>query len=380
MFDRLSSDLCCGCGACFAICSQNAIVMKSDDKGFLYPFFLKQNCVNCNLCLTVCPERTKLENKQGVKEAYVCQHKNVEVLKHSTSGGLFTALSDVILKDGGVVYGALYDSSLHVVHQRAEDKRTRDAMCGSKYVQSDITTVFNCILNDLKDRVVLFSGTPCQVDAVKKYCARSKHINNLLTCDIICFGTPSPKVFDLHIKYLEKKYKKHIVDYQHRPAIRGFQWGCKNDLVLTKEGKELYETAWVNVYRQLFYSGVSKRDCCYKCKYTSLDRVGDITIGDCRQAQKLVPYWNLNNGVSSLIVSTEKGRNLLKRAESELNIKKVDVSDIDQPPLHEHCSLSPRRDLFFETLKSHGYKDAVFCVNKKDFAIRYWIKQKLFDK
>ena len=377
MFERICAEKCCGCGACAAICAKTAISMKTDDKGFLYPAFDEAKCVNCNLCLKVCPARSNVPKTNFLQQAYVCQNKSTAVLRNSTSGGAFTSLTDAVFAKGGVVYGAIYDEKLRVVHCRAENKEMRDRMCGSKYVQSDICLVFEQILNDLRNQMVFFSGTPCQVDAVKRYCENSQYAERLITCDIVCYGVPSPKVFESHISYLEKRYRCKITNYWHRPSYRGFQWGCDNDAALKNDGEKLYGTAWINAYRKLFYSGVSKRDCCYSCRYTSTKRVGDITIADCRQAKQLVPEWDLSDGISSVLVNTERGMRILEAAMNELRLKKVSVEEIDQPPLHTPCAISSKRDLFFETLRTRGYKNAVLTVNKRDFALRYWIKKKL---
>lgn len=380
MFEYLCTEKCCGCGACAAVCPKDAIIMEPDEKGFVYPHFSSSKCVNCNLCAHVCPSRAHSSSTEFERCAYVCQNKNLNVRQNSTSGGVFTAISDTVLSSGGVVYGAAYDGNLQVVHCRADDQNERNKMCGSKYVQSNIQFVFEHILDDLKDRMVLFSGTPCQVDAVKRYCAKSPNVDRLITCDIVCYGVPSPMVFSSHIKYLEKRYHCRIVDYLHRPSGRGFQWGCDNDLAITDTKKELRETAWINVYRQLFYSGISKRDCCCSCQYTSVERIGDITIADCRQAKSLVSDWDLYDGVSSIIVNSRSGKQLLEKSRAQLNIKRVEIEDIDQPPLHTPCEKSPKRKVFFETLGKSGYKKAVLKVYKKDFALRYYVKKKILKR
>lgn len=212
---------------------------------------------------------------------------------------------------------------------------------------------------------------------LRDFAEQSGDADRLLTCDIVCYGVPSPRVFSDHINYLEKRYHCKIADYWHRPPQKGFQWGCENDLAVTDTGKDLCEKAWINVYRQLFYSGISKRDSCYSCRYASLNRTGDITIGDCRQAEQLVSDWNLTDGVSSVIINSEKGRILFDKTAERLRIKKVELKDIDQPPLHYPCERSRKRELFFDVLNREGYKAAVLSIKRKDFALRYWIKKKL---
>jgi len=45
---------CCGCSACYAICSVNAIIMEADEEGFLYPTVDAGKCIRCYKCLSVC--------------------------------------------------------------------------------------------------------------------------------------------------------------------------------------------------------------------------------------------------------------------------------------------------------------------------------------
>ncbi len=46
---------CCGCTACYAVCSQCAIFMSEDDEGFEYPIIIEEKCIRCYVCLNVCP-------------------------------------------------------------------------------------------------------------------------------------------------------------------------------------------------------------------------------------------------------------------------------------------------------------------------------------
>ena len=117
---------CSGCTACQHICPNNAITMQADSEGFLYPVIEQKNCINCGLCRDICPFINSESLKNGGQQnCYSCVHKDEEVLKASTSGGAFTALSDYILENGGVVYGADFDEDYNVCHTRAISKEQR---------------------------------------------------------------------------------------------------------------------------------------------------------------------------------------------------------------------------------------------------------------
>lgn len=55
---------CCGCTACYAICPMNAIVMRPDEEGFLYPVVDALKCIRCNKCISVCAFK-KAQSRKG---------------------------------------------------------------------------------------------------------------------------------------------------------------------------------------------------------------------------------------------------------------------------------------------------------------------------
>ena len=63
---------------------------------------------------------------------------------------------------------------------------------GSKYVQSDLKDISKKILAKLSDGYkVIFSGTPCQVMAIKKIIPDILQ-DDIFYIDLVCHGTPSP--------------------------------------------------------------------------------------------------------------------------------------------------------------------------------------------
>lgn len=198
---------CCGCTACSSICSHEAITMQPDTLGFLYPVVDEEKCTDCGLCEKVCAFNDNYDKSMNLSEplAYAARHRDMNEVETSRSGAVFIAISDWILEHGGVVYGVGYADHFRVVHKRATTKEERDEFKGSKYVQSDMNSVFKQVKADLKKgMIVLFSGTPCQTSGLNSFIGK-KLRENLYLIDIVCHGVPSPYIWRDYIAYLEKK-------------------------------------------------------------------------------------------------------------------------------------------------------------------------------
>ena len=203
---------CCGCTACASICPQEAITMQPDSMGFQYPVVDKDKCVDCGLCEKVCAFNDNYDTSLNLSQpiAYGARHKDMHEVETSRSGAAFIAISDYVLENGGVVYGAGYTDHFRVVHKRAVTKEERNEFKGSKYVQSDLHGVFRQVKKDLKDGLtVLFSGTPCQTAGLNSYIGK-KLRENLILVDIICHGVPGPYLWRDYLAYLEKKQGDRI--------------------------------------------------------------------------------------------------------------------------------------------------------------------------
>lgn len=163
---------CSGCTACMNSCPVNAITMVADREGFKYPTINESICNECDLCKKICPfhEGDAGDTNLHIPTVYAARHANYDIRLASSSGGMFTALSDYILNKNGVVYGAAFDSEFRVCHQKAETTKERDKFRGSKYVQSDLGNIFTDVKTELdRKRDVLFTGTPCQIAGLKAY-------------------------------------------------------------------------------------------------------------------------------------------------------------------------------------------------------------------
>lgn len=228
---------CCGCSACASICASSAITMVPDKMGFLYPQVDVQKCVACGLCEKVCSFNANYDVKDNLETpiAYGARHKNMHEVETSRSGAVFIAISDYILEHGGVVYGAGYADHFRVVHKRAENKEERNEFKGSKYVQSDMNTVFRQVKADLHDGLtVLFSGTPCQTSGLNSFVGR-KLRKNLFLLDIVCHGVPSPYIWRDYLAYLERKQGSSICWVNFRDK-QEFGWTAHQETFRFKNG------------------------------------------------------------------------------------------------------------------------------------------------
>ena len=208
-----------------------------DALGFLYPMVDKEKCVDCGLCDKVCSFNDHYDKNLNLKTplAYAARHKDMSEIETSRSGAAFIAISDYILEQGGVVYGAGYTDHFRVVHKRAATKDERNEFKGSKYVQSDMSGVFRQVKQDLRDGLtVLFSGTPCQTSGLNSYVG--KHLReNLFLVDIVCHGVPSPFMWRDYIAYLERKQGAPIVWVNFRDK-QEFGWAAHHETFKFKGG------------------------------------------------------------------------------------------------------------------------------------------------
>lgn len=267
---------CCGCGACANVCNHNAITMVPDVLGFLYPQVDAEKCIECGLCEKVCSfdeDYTKDQNL-ATPQFWGVRHKNKDIVCNSRSGGAFVAISDWILSKGGVIYGVGLDEQFCAVHKRAQTKNERDEFCGSKYVQSNLTDCFKHIKEDLKNGlIVLFTGTPCQTSAIRKYLGE-KLTEKLYLLDIICHGVPSPAIWKDNIRFIEHTHKSKVSSVNFRNKIK---YGWTNHVeTYTINGKII--SSWA--FTDLFYKHLILRESCANCHFANLTRPSDITIGD----------------------------------------------------------------------------------------------------
>ncbi len=286
---------------------------------------------------------------------YAAKHKNEEVRSTSTSGGMFTALSDYFLKSKGSVYGVKMNSNFDVIHSRATTAKQREEFKGSKYVQSDMRNAFLDVKKDLLDGLnVLFTGTPCQCAGLKRYLhVANVSTTNLVLCDIICYGVPSLLLFKEHLNALQTRYKSKVAKYYFRTKTNG--WRGHIEQVVFENGKSDSTSVFSQENKRIFATNCALRPSCYKCPYTKLDRQSDITIADFWGIEKSMPQFDDNKGISLALLNTQKGETFFNLVKDALDFKISNVDDCLQPRLTSPTKLTQNREEFWNLYHSKGY-------------------------
>lgn len=300
-------------------------------------------------------------------KVYVFKHNDIETRKNSTSGGAFTALSDYVISIGGAVYGASLMEDFTVRHIRAIDKRTRDKMRGSKYIQSIIEDSYTQIKQDIKEKkYVLFTGTPCQVAGLKNYLGKLSESNYLYTCDIICHGVPSIWLFKDYVAYLKQKCGYDVNRVLFRDKI-DYKWEDCHESALLSDGKKIEMSTW----SKLFYGHESIRPSCFECKFTNLNREGDITLGDYWGIDKVYPDMHDDFGLSLMLINTGKGNELIQKISHTGEIREGDLKYCVQPQLYKPVKKPWYRKWFWEKYRKKGYAVAFEMVanNKSLYSV-----------
>lgn len=317
---------CTGCSACTSVCKFGAIAMDTDEAGFPTPRVIdSQKCVKCGLCEKVCRFlNPKAEEKNPDELALIAQVKDNIIRRESASGGMFSAIALVVLDKGGIVYGAAYNKEFKVQHIGVERIDQLWKLRNSKYVQSDLGNVFREIKTHLiNNRLVCFSGTPCQVEGLSAFL--QKPYKNLVLVDITCHGIGSPLVWD---KYLElvKKYSPERIYFRWKHF--GYKYSTMS--YFDKDMRELY-FGGVETDKMLraYFTNNCDRSTCYKCRFKKRYRISDITLWDCFQPRFFNKDFDDDRGTSSVLINTSKGREILNEI-IEKNLIEFQMVDPDE--------------------------------------------------
>lgn len=304
---------CCGCQACSYVCPKHCITMvKDNDGGYLYPQIKTEMCISCHLCEQVCPINTNSFLHETEAYAYVGTGTPEQVF-NSASGGAATILSDLLVNNGFVIYGAAWHENLKVVHKRASNEEECKVFRKSKYVQSDMSQAYGLVHKDLLEgRNVLFIGLPCQVAAIRNSLKNTRKSDNLYTVQLLCHGITSQYLFDEYIKEQEIKNHARIVSYQfkNKRKINGIANSRTGYVVFDNEKTKIL-TIDKDPFINLYYNRLCLRPSCSKCHFVNRERVADLTLADAWSIDKVFPNLNPLEGVSLIITSSEKGVDLL---------------------------------------------------------------------
>ena len=350
---------CSGCGACRDICSVRAIDLVADDEGFLYPRINIEECIKCGKCDRICPiENRRKKADEGNKIiAYAAQTKDEYIRQNSSSGGIFTEIATYIINNGGIVFGAAFDETFKVIHIGVDDTDNLERLRGSKYVQSEIGNTYAQVKTYLEsERMVLFTGTPCQIAGLYSYLG--KNYDNLYTQDIICHGVPSPMVWKKYVEFREKKAAAKL----RRPFFRHKKYGWKKYSVQFQftNGTEYIQDISDDLYMRGFLRNLCLRPSCYHCAFKSKNRAADITLADFWRIEKICPELDDDRGTSLVILHSSRGRELFDKIKDNLIYQKTDFEGAIKynPAMTESVPVNSDRSAFMKCIKEDGFKSA----------------------
>ena len=356
---------CNGCGLCELECPVKAIRMVEDQEGFLYPVIDKEKCINCKKCLKVCSNHN---DGTDLNLAYMAINKNIEDLSNSSSGGIFYLLAKYVIEQNGVVFGVEYNDKMEAQHNYYDDLKDCKKFQGSKYVRSNLNNMYIKVKeNLLNGKYVLFTGTPCQCQGLKKFL--KKDYNNLILCDIICHSNPSPKVFKKYISELEQKYNKKIVNFIHRPKDKG--WHPISSTVVFDDGTKIDDSLYFNA----FGLELLGRPSCHQCKFTERKRVTDFTIADLWGVEKILPDMvDDNTGISLICINSEKAAKIFKNINKKMFIKEVDKKIAFSYNHNTNVKVHRNREKFFKEIDNIAITENM-KKNLKESQIRKVLKR-----
>jgi coenzyme F420-reducing hydrogenase beta subunit len=274
---------------------------------------------------------------------------------NSSSGGAFSALAEYVIGKKGVIYGATYDSTMKVVHTKAETLEEYKKMRGSKYSQSDIIGIFeDCKKELLRGRNVLFTGTPCQIAGLNAYL--HKHYEKLLTVDLICHAVPSPKIFAEYVNFVNKKYKDTLIDIAMRYK-QSCGWSHSYAYkYLFKSGKSLVDPLGLINWGRIYFSGCIDRPSCSNCQFANFDRVGDITIADFWDDLLLRPDLKSKKGTSLLMINSKNGVEVAEHLYDSLQFWDITEYEALQRSLIKPSDVSLQHEKFWTIYKKEGFE------------------------
>lgn len=350
-------DKCCGCFSCANVCPVHAIEMVQNKEGFYYPVIKQELCLKCGKCSKVCSAILKPEKSSKFIKTYSFQGED-SIRKKSSSGGFFYHLATYAMERGGVVYGARFNPQSKEVEHVSTDDVSLDELLRSKYSQSKIGNAFLDVQRELNlGRLVLFSGTPCQIYGLKAFLKRD--YDNLITMDFVCHGVPSPGYFKDWILSFEEKRRSKIIDVTFREKDNG--WREQVIKIYYADGiQEIMKSSSYYYYRY-FLQNITLRKSCFSCNFPE-HHYSDITVKD---------YWEINGddnrGISAIVINTNKGQQVANLATGK-DLKQISFSNISNSFIrHEHVNSYKRykkiRNYYMSKYAKYGFVETVKKYN-----------------
>ncbi len=379
MLDFIRQEDCTGCGACSNICPVHCIDMVKGNGGFLYPT-ANETCIKCNKCRQVCPVYSHFTEKKPevLQKAYAAVSQDYNVWKESSSGGAFSEICRAFGTCDTVIFGAEFQG-LDVVHSYSIGAEQISKFRHSKYVQSEIGDTYKEAEEFLKQvKKVIFSGTPCQIAGLRSYLKRD--YENLLCIDLICHGVGSPEIFRNMIQRDAKKHSSEVDAYTFRvKKIRFGNYEPYTSFIHLKNNKQMYIEK--DAYNRLFLNQlVLRKSCGENCKFRNSNRMGDLTIGDFKNKNRLLPERSKDfRNYSTIVVNSNKGLKLMELLKSRMEVYSIHLDDLKQsnPLFFTTTQGNPMRDKFFEDYAAGNDIEKYIPKDSKKQLLKKWIPFRL---
>ena len=343
MIELAQKNDCTGCSACYAACAKGAISMVPDAEGFAHPQIDSAKCVNCGLCAKACPVLVRPAPRKPLA-VFAAKTKNEQLLLESTSGGAFTELARGVLSNGGLVCGAGWDTDFNVVHKIVDSESKLAELRGSKYVQSKLDCIYDQIRMFLSQgQQVLFTGMPCQCAAMRLNFGDN---SNLIICGLMCYGNTPSNIWRQYLNEFHMKMGGEIQSIRFRDKRGG--WKGSRFRISLKDGKEFSESLYENLYWKVFCSGLGTLESCFHCKFRSGAHGADLIIGDFWGVDKIFPDSDYENGMSAVLVYTEKGEKLLARTKLDMTASTYSDVLIGNPFLEKVITVDVKKRKIFQ--------------------------------
>lgn len=370
---------CTGCSACVNVCPKSAINFCDDRAGYRYPIVNETKCVNCSLCEKVCPVINPVDVSGNFNEPIVKAAWNLdeEIRINSTSGGVFSAIADSFIENGGFVVGAEYTENFGIRHIVISDKDKIRQIRQSKYAQSDLGEIFKTIKNLLNNgEKVLFCGSPCQVAGLKKYLF--KDYQNLFLVDFICRGIISQKIYKKYLESVERHTNSKITKVHFKN--KDFGWNRFSTKLSLSNGDEYHKDRYNDEYMVGYLKyNLYLRLCCHDCQFKTIPRVADLSLGD---------FWGIANsdktldndqGTSVVLINSEKG---LKYFDGLSEMLFSTDSSIEQVVKGNSCllNIAPKgeySEYFYKHFEKKDFIELIHSIEKKDNFNRLNYKEKI---
>jgi len=340
---------CCGCTACETKCPHGAIKMTQSSEGFHFPEINKNQCVHCGLCNKACPHNGKKSLYSEPLNVYLAHHNKDHDRVNSSSGGIFAAMADVILKQGGAVVGVRFNENYEALYDIATTAEDCLAFRYSKYVEAAGNDIYIKTKAALEGgRKVLFTGTPCKISGLLNYLGRD--YENLYCADLLCHGTNSPMILKRYLQEKEAENNSKLKHFQFR-SPRAPQGPVTVEYVYENGKTEILNKS-NDLYMGAFIKNVMLKRSCYECEYCGNNGISDITFGDFWGGKKFYAKKDADKGISCVKVNTKKGAALFE----QMNVyaQEQSVTEMYEKNHKRPSKLPPQRNQIFDWINHEG--------------------------